>query len=105
MDSSGLAVLESYAAGPAADVWEKTIGQALYETARNHPSDLALVSRHQERRFTWNELIREAERVAAGLLALGILPGDRVGIWSTNCCEWVLLQYACALSGIVLVNV
>lgn len=105
MKVGGLATRESYAAGPAAVVWERTIGGVLRQTASRSPAVEALVSLHQQLRYTWSELLREAEHVAAGLLALGLNPGDRVGIWSTNCAEWILLQYACALSGIVLVNV
>ncbi|HEY3442872.1 MAG TPA: AMP-binding protein [Paludibaculum sp.] len=105
MKAGGLAARESYAAGPAAAVWERTIGRVLRQTASRNPSVEALVSRHQKLRFTWQQLLLATEKVAAGLLALGLNPGDRVGVWSTNCAEWVLLQYACALSGIVLVNV
>jgi fatty-acyl-CoA synthase len=105
MKAGGLAASVSYAAGPAAAVWDRTIGEVLRETARRNPTVEALVSRHQNARFTWLELVRQTERVAAGLLALGLNPGDRVGVWSTNCAEWVLLQYACAVSGLILVNV
>jgi len=96
---------ESYARGPQADVWNKTIGQVIRETARHSAHCDALIVRHQSIHYTWAGLLHQAERVAAGLFALGIQPGDRIGIWSSNCAEWVLLQYACALSGIVLVNV
>lgn len=98
-------LLLSYACGPEAQVWERTIAEVLRSTERRAgPSD-ALISCHQGLRYTWTTLLEECERVAAGMFALGIRPGDRVGIWSTNCAEWVQLQYACALSGIVLVNV
>lgn len=96
---------ESYVRGPDADVWECSIGDALRATARRHPDSLALVSRHQAIRLSWAELVESAERLAAGLLSLGLEPGDRVGVWSTNCAEWVQLQYACALAGLVLVNI
>jgi fatty-acyl-CoA synthase len=96
---------KSYAKGPQAEVWNRTIGAVIRDTARRDGGRVALVSRHQGLRYTWAEVLAEAERVAAGMFALGLLPGDRVGVWSTNCAEWVLLQYACALSGIVLVNV
>ena len=105
MNAGGLAAHESYAAGPAAAVWDRTIGQVLRQTVARNPSVEALVSRHQQLRLTWSQLLHETERVAAGLLALGLNPGDRAGVWSTNCSEWILLQYACALTGIVLVNV
>jgi len=64
-----------------------------------------LVSRHQERRLTWAELSTEADRVARGLWSLGIRRGDRVGLWSTNCAEWIVLHMGCARAGAALVNV
>jgi fatty-acyl-CoA synthase len=97
--------LRSYSRGPQAAVWDRTIGEVIRETAARSSTRDALVSCHQGLRYSWKELLHEAERVAAGLFALGVSPGDRAGVWSTNCAEWVLLQYACALSGIVLVNV
>jgi fatty-acyl-CoA synthase len=95
----------SAAEGPQALVWDRTIGDVLRQTAHQFSHHPGLISRHQNLRYTWGEVLQEAERVAAGLFALGLNPGDRVGVWSTNCAEWVLLQYACALGGLVLVNV
>ena len=63
------------------------------------------VSRHQGIRLSYGELGDEVERVARGLLAVGIETGDRVGIWSPTCAEWTLLQFACARVGAILVNV
>src|SRR3984957_14609418 len=59
-----------------------TIGQQLEETARRFPDRLALAVRQQRVRFTWRELDAEVDKLAAGLLALGLAPGDRGGIWS-----------------------
>jgi acyl-coenzyme A synthetase/AMP-(fatty) acid ligase len=70
-----------------------------------YPDRLAVASRHQERRLTWAELSAEADRVARGLWALGIRRGDRVGLWSTNCAEWIILHMGCARAGAALVNV
>lgn len=95
----------SYARGPAAELWELPIGEVVRKTAQRNPEALALVSRHQNLRFTWSGLLSASERVAAGLLRLGLSPGDRVGVWSSNCAEWVMLQYGCALAGLVLVNI
>ena len=95
----------SYVRGPAAALLDKTIGQQLRETASRFGSRQALISRHQAVRLTWSELDQQTSAWAAGLLALGLVPGDRVGIWSANCVEWVLLQLACARAGLVLVNV
>jgi fatty-acyl-CoA synthase len=83
----------------------RSIAQALVETEARYGSRTALVSRHQNLRWTWSELLLAARRLSAGLAGLGLIPGDRIGVWSTNCAEWVALQYGCALSGFVLVNV
>ena len=80
-----------------------TIGQQLEGTAARFPDRLALVVRQQRVRLTWRELDDEVDKLAAGLLALGLEPGDRVGIWSPNNVEWVLTQLATARAGIVLV--
>ena len=95
----------SYSRGAAAPLLEKTISQALADTAARFPEREALVVCHQDARFTWSELDREATRVARGLAGLGLAPGDRAGIWASNCIEWVFMQYAAARAGVVLVNV
>jgi fatty-acyl-CoA synthase len=56
-------------------------------------------------RLTWAELSDEADRVARGLWSLGIRRGDRVGLWSTNCIEWIVMHMGCARAGAALVNV
>jgi fatty-acyl-CoA synthase len=96
---------QSYARGPARPLLELTIGDLLKRTADRYPERLALVSRHQERRLTWAELSAEADRVARGLWSLGIRRGDRVGLWSTNCAEWIIMHMGCARAGAALVNV
>ena len=96
---------QSYARGPARPLLELTIGDLLQRTADRYPERLALVSRHQERRLTWAELSAEADRVARGLWALGIRREDRVGLWSTNCAEWIVMHMGCARAGVALVNV
>jgi fatty-acyl-CoA synthase len=95
----------SYAEGPSVPLWELTLGEMLAQTAAEYPEREALVVRHQGVRLTWREFDAEVTRVARGLAGLGLRAQDRVGIWSTNCVEWVLLQYACARAGYVLVNV
>jgi fatty-acyl-CoA synthase len=70
-----------------------------------HPDRDALISRHQDVRWTYAELGERVDRLATGLLAAGIQKGDRVGIWAPNCAEWVLVQYATAAIGAVLVNI
>ena len=95
----------SFSRGPSVELWELTLAEVLAQTASRLPDREALVSRHQNLRLTWREFDEEVTRVARGLAGLGLRPGDRVGIWATNCVEWILLQYACARAGYVLVNV
>ena len=95
----------SYSRGPEARVLEKTMGEAVAEAAASFPDRESLISRHQGVRLSWREFDREIDRTARGLAGLGLRPMDRVGVWSSNCFEWVLLQMACARAGFVLVNV
>ena len=96
---------QSYARGPARPLLELTVGDLLQRTADRFPDRLAVASRHQEKRLTWAKLSAQADRVARGLWALGIRRGDRVGLWSTNCIEWVMMHMGCARAGAALVNV
>src|SRR6202166_5369629 len=96
--------MQSYTRGPKGTVVRKTIGEAFLETANRFADHVALISVHQNIRLTWAEYAHEAQRVAAGLRALGLHPGDRVGVWATNCAEWAIIQFGCALAGVVLVN-
>ncbi|MCF6328579.1 MAG: AMP-binding protein [Henriciella sp.] len=86
-------------------LYEGTIGDALKRAADLWPDRDAVVSCHQGLRFSYSQLLQQANDLAAGLLALGLAPGDRVGIWSPNCAEWTITQYATALAGMVLVNI
>ena len=95
----------SYARGPSRPLLELTIGDLLTRTADHYGDRLAMASCHQSRRFTWAELSDEADRVARGLWSLGIRRGDRVGLWSTNCVEWLMMHMGCARAGAALVNV
>lgn len=83
----------------------ETIGTNLARTVSLHGDNEALVSRHQGIRWTYREFAEEIDRVARSLIAMGFVKGDRVGIWSPNNAEWVLLQYATALVGVILVNI
>ena len=96
---------QSFARGPARPLLELTIGDLLQRTVDRYPDRPAVVSRHQERRLTWAQLSAEADRAARGLWALGIRRGDRVGLWSTNCAEWIVMHMGCARAGASLVNV
>ena len=101
-----MALRKSYVSGGAASPLSgQTIGEYLSSVIARQPDAEALVSRHQEMRLTYGELGREVERVARGLLGLGIEKGDRVGIWSPTRVEWTLLQFATARAGAILVNI
>jgi fatty-acyl-CoA synthase len=96
----------SYASGPSElPLIGDTIGTNLERTATRVPDREALVECWTGRRWTYAELDADVDRVARGLLAAGVAKGDRVGVWSPNCAEWVLVQYATAKVGAVLVNV
>ncbi len=84
---------------------EQTIGACFNDTVERQPDHEALVSVHQKRRLTYRELQTQARRLASALLGLGLLPGDRVAIWSHNNTEWVLMQLATAEVGLILVNI
>jgi fatty-acyl-CoA synthase len=95
----------SYARGADDPLLDQTIFQALCATAARFPDREALVVCHQNVRLTWRQLRDEAERTARGLAGLGLKPGDRAGIWASNCVEWILMQHAASRAGVVLVNV
>jgi len=82
-----------------------TIPAMLTDVLRKYPDCPAVVSRHQDRRLSFAEFAAAADRLAKGLLGSGFGRGDRIGIWSTNNVEWVLLQMATARIGAVLVNI
>lgn len=83
----------------------KTIGALLDEVSATDGSREALVVAHQEIRWTYAELKSRSDAFASGLLALGLEPGDRVGIWAPNCAEWAIAQFATAKAGLILVNI
>ena len=83
----------------------ETIPEHFAGVVKQFPNNEAVVSIPQNRRLTYRELAEEADRVAKGLLALGFGKGDRLGAWSTNNIEWLLLQLATARIGVVLVNI
>ncbi len=83
----------------------ETIGWNLGRTCNKFPDREALISVEQSRRFTYSEFWQQVTIVAKALLALHVHTGDRVGIWSPNRYEWVLMQYASARAGVILVNI
>lgn len=95
----------SYARGVQRPLREETIYAALSEKSDRLPNHEALVVPQQKKRFTFSELRSEVDRVARGIVGLGLRAGDRVGMWAANCAEWIFLQIACARTGVILVNV
>src|SRR5579872_3878622 len=96
----------SYSSGvAAAPLLGQTIGANFDATVREHGERDALVDRPAGRRWTYAELRADVDALARGLLGLGIVKGDRVGIWAPNCAEWMMTQYATAKIGAILVNI
>lgn len=83
----------------------ETIGLHFDRAVARWPHREALVVRHQEIRWNYTELQKRVDELAAGFMALGLQPGDRIGIWSPNNAEWVLTQFASAKAGLILVTV
>jgi fatty-acyl-CoA synthase len=83
----------------------ETIGVHFDKMAARFADRDALIVRQQNIRWTYGELKEKTDALAAGLLALGLIPGDRVGIWSPNNAEWVITQFATAKAGLILVNI
>ncbi len=95
----------SYAHGTSSTpLLGETLGENLRRTVKRFGDREALVVRTQGYRATYRELWDVVGRAARGLMALGVAKGDRVGLWSPNRWEWVVLQYATARAGAVLVN-
>jgi fatty-acyl-CoA synthase len=82
-----------------------TVGQTFDATCARWGTREAIVVKHQQVRLTYAELKTQVDAVAAGLVALGLKPGDRIGIWSPNNLEWVITQFATAKAGLILVNI
>ncbi len=95
----------SYTRGPEAPLLNLTLSEVLTQTSRQFPDREGIVSRHQNLRLTWKQFDAAVTETARGLAGLGLQPQDRVGVWSSNCVEWLLLQYGCARAGFILVNV
>ena len=96
----------SYSHGTSAvPLLGETIGENLRKTVERHPDREALVVRHQGFRASYRELWDLSGRAAKSLLARGVARGDRVGIWAPNRFEWVVVQYATARLGAILVNI
>jgi len=97
---------QSYAHGASIKpLLGETLGVNFDLAAEKWGDNDALIVRHQGIRWTYNDLKKEVDAFAAGLLGLGLEPGDRIGIWSPNNSEWVVTQYATAKAGLILVNI
>lgn len=101
----------SYTAGDTdVPLLEETIGANFERVAARYPLrdaliEAAVVPGGEARRWSYEKLNDDVDRLARALLAMGVAKGDRVGIWSPNCAEWTILQYATAKAGAILVNV
>jgi fatty-acyl-CoA synthase len=96
----------SYSHGTSATaLLGETIGENLHRVATAFPEHEAVVDVPSGRRWTYRQLDADTDALARGLLAAGMQAGDRVGIWAPNCAEWVLLQFATAKVGVILVNI
>ena len=84
---------------------EETIYQRFSSVVSRFPTYEAVVSIPQKKRLTYEELRNEVDHLARGLLALGVNRDSKVGIWSTNNLEWLLVQLSCARIGAILVNI
>jgi fatty-acyl-CoA synthase len=99
-------VTGSYACGHSVKpLMGETIGDMLNRIAARYPDNEALVSVHQNIRWTYREFCERADALARGLMALGVERGDRVAIWAMNYAEWTLTQFATAKIGAILVNI
>ncbi|HEV8371547.1 MAG TPA: AMP-binding protein [Pyrinomonadaceae bacterium] len=83
----------------------ETIGVHFDKAVEQWPEREALVVRHQGIRWSYRELKERVDAFAAGLIAVGLKPGDRLGVWSPNNSEWVVTQFAAAKAGLILVNI
>ena len=95
----------SYSCGHNEPLMEEPTDKVFQQAVRQFSHKDALIVRHQGKRLSYSDLDAAVQRTARGLVGLSIGQGDRIGVWSTNCVEWVLLHLACARIGAVLVNV
>src|SRR5580658_7204436 len=97
---------ESYAHGASdIELIGETIGASFDRTVAAWGDRPGLIVRQQGVRWSYRELGEKVDTFAAGLVALGLLPGERIGIWSPNNAEWVVTQFATAKAGLILVNI
>jgi fatty-acyl-CoA synthase len=98
--------IKSYVSGSSDKALQGiTIGEMLDQIVAKYPDENALIVHHQNIKWTYKTFASKVMEVARSLMALGIQKGDRVGIWSLNCSEWTLTQFATARIGAILVNI
>ncbi len=96
----------SYVHGTSGDtLLPLTVGECFNAAVSKFPGQEALVVPYQNVKWSYRELGQQVDRVAVGFIALGLEPGERVGIWAPNCWEWVVTQFASAKAGLILVNI
>jgi fatty-acyl-CoA synthase len=106
LDTRPFAPASSFVSGTSDQpLLHSTVDRALRTAVAGGAGRVALVVPHQAVRYTYGELDAEVERLARGLVAAGLEPGDRIGIWAPNCVEWVLTMFAAARAGLILVNI
>jgi len=106
LESSSVSATASQASGATQPpLIEQTLGDFFDAMAAKQPDHPALVSAHQGLRYSYRELQAESNKLASALLGLQLVPGDRVGIWSHNNAQWLLVQLATAKVGLILVNI
>lgn len=103
--SANAPLTQSYDKGPTTELINLTIGDFFDQMVEQNPDKEALISAHQNVRLTYRELQRKVNQLASSMIRMGLQKGDRVGIWSHNNVEWVIMQLATAKAGIVLVNI
>jgi len=94
-----------YFGDEVADFFHCTVGELLEETARKDPDRPALIYSDRDLKYSYKELNARVDRLAKGMLALGIGKGDHVGIWATNVPDWLTVFYATARIGAVFITV
>jgi len=82
-----------------------TIGNIFDQTVAQYPNNEALIVKHQNIRYTYQQFKEKVDECAKAFLAIGIKKGDRVGMWAPNCVEWVTVQFATAKIGAIQVNI
>ena len=103
--AAGAAQLSYVSGTGSAPLLYQTVDEVLKSAVAGGPGRAALVVPHQGVRYSYAELDAAVERVARGLVGLGLKPGERIGIWAPNCVEWILTMFAAARAGLILVNI